>query len=138
MIQTDAQIVNDRIKRRISVVQKIYLVIIIFIGLGLMSNIFRQKQPGEIAESITAIAIYGLIYYGIKFKKSWVVHYTLIISAFSCFWYFLCIIYPAKSVYELFSKVIYCLLLLFFGYQLKFFRKKEINLFFKTKGQILF
>jgi hypothetical protein len=111
MIQTDAQIVNDRIKRRISVVQKIYLVIIIFIG---------------------------LIYYGIKFKKSWVVHYTLIISAFSCFWYFLCIIYPAKSVYELFSKVIYCLLLLFFGYQLKFFRKKEINLFFKTKGQILF
>jgi hypothetical protein len=82
--------------------------------------------------------MYWGVYVGLRSRRSWAITLVLITSAFGFFSSFCKIIDPAGDILALIGKVFSCLFLFFFGYQIIFFRKREVRLFFGTKGQVLF
>jgi hypothetical protein len=87
--------------------------------------------------------LFGLIlnlitFLGLKFRKKWVVPYVLIMSAISFIGLLITILQPAQQLAILVGKLIGVFLLIFYGYQIFFFSKREVKNLFNTQGVEIF
>jgi hypothetical protein len=129
---------EDRTEKAILRIQKVYLVLAILGVVSALSNLFEQSSLQEIAEDFVFVIVYGTVYFALRRRKSWIIPLVMIISAFSCIWFLIVIFQPAVDVTMLLTKIVVGLLFFFFAYQINFFRKPEVRLFFRAKGHELF
>lgn len=90
--------------------------------------------------SLTALlnlAIYWVIYFGLRHRKEWVITLVLISSALNCIFCFFHIMQPAEDVKTLIGKVFGLLLLLFFAYNIVFFRRSQVREVFADKDTLV-
>jgi len=127
-----------RIETIVRRVQKLYLAFAILGFFGTLVYIFRQANFLKISETFLFAFIDGSIYFALRRRKSWVIPLVLITSAFSCIRLLIFIFQPAEDIKMLLVKIIGGLLFLFFAYQINFFRKSEVRLFFGSHGHELF
>ena len=118
--------------------QKIYLALAILGVLGALSELFGQPSLREISEDFVFLLVFWGVYFGLRRRRSWVIPLVLITSAFSCIRFLFFILQPAVDVMMLLSKILACLLLLFFAWQIVSFLKPELRLLFGDKDQVLF
>jgi len=139
-ILANGKLQDDKIEKILTWLQRVYLVLIILNGASLLFQLvdFEQSKLREIDETAIGLAMYWGVYVGLRSRRSWAITLVLITSAFGFFSSFCKIIDPAGDILALIGKVFSCLFLFFFGYQIIFFRKREVRLFFGTKGQVLF
>jgi hypothetical protein len=127
----------------VQTIQKIYLVLIVLSVLGTLGLLLgmtpRLSALGPLAALQTSLvtAIECVIYLGLRWRRKWVITLVLIFSALSCATIFFNIMHPAEYMRELFSKLVGILLLLFYGYQIYFFRRKDVRERFGDKGTLV-
>jgi hypothetical protein len=119
-------------------VQKAYLALAILGVLVTLVYIFRQANFLKISWSFLFVLVDGSIYFALRSRRSWVIPLVLIISAFSCINFLIFIFQPAEDIRTILIKVFAGLSFLFFAYQINFFGKSEVRLFFGAKGHELF
>ena len=129
---------EDRIEKIVLRIQRTYLALAILGFLSALSSIFGQPSLRDISEDFVFMLVYVLVYFGLRRRRSWVIPLILITSAFACIGFLIGILQPAVDVMMVLSKILIVLLFLFFAYQIVFFRKPEVRLFFGAKGQELF
>jgi hypothetical protein len=135
-----AILAEDRIGMLIGRFKILYLVVscfgfLSFVGLFLG---FGDKPLMENKETIISFLIYATTYFGLKSRKPWVVDFILIISAFGILRTLLSLSdYPA-DLYGLVQRVFTFFWGLIFAYQIFYFSRKEVKMFFNDKGSTLF
>ena len=131
---------EHRIEEILTRLRRIYLAFIVLAGVFLPFELigFEQSNLPKIVGSAVGFGINGTVYIGLRRRRSWVIPLVLVTSAFGFFWAFCSMMDPAGDIWALFRKAFCCLLMFFFGYQISFFTKPQVRLFFGTKGQVLF
>ena len=139
-ITANGNLQKGKIERILTRLRKIYLVLVILdcITLPFALIDFDQSNFRLIGESAISLVINLGAYIGLRRRRSWVIPLVLVTSAFGCFVNFCVIINPADDALALAVKILRSLLLFFYGYQLSFFPKRQVRLFFGAKGQVLF
>ncbi len=90
----------------------------------------------HVAQDVLLATLYGCAYFGPAIQKKWVITLVLIVSAFGCISGFVNVIQPAGDIKALLAKIFFSLWLLFFGYQIVFFRKANVRGLFRDKGTL--
>lgn len=94
------------------------------------------ELPGiELALDLLTV---GVIYFGLRERKHWVVPFALIESIAHCCWSIARVFEPADRMTALFAKIAILLMIYFYAYQVVFFRKSEVKRFFGEPGLVLF
>jgi hypothetical protein len=135
---------EDKIISAIRWIKRGYL-ILIFIGLwGLFGKIILDHTIYENLRVIIILLIDITIYYGLRYRKEWVIALILFVSTFSLIFLFLRIVLGQvateyTTVFSLtIAYIIIIALSLFYFFQIYFFSKKDVRIFWRTKGHILF
>ena len=129
---------EGRIEEIVLRIQKVYLALAILGVIATLSSIFGQSSLREISEDFVFLILLWIIYFGLRRRRSWIIPLVLIMSAYSCIRILFVIFQPADDIMMLLSKILGGLLFLFFAYQINFFRKPGVRLFFGAKGHELF
>ena len=129
---------EGRIEEIVQRIQKIYLALALLGVISTLSSIFGQSGLREISEDFFFLILLWIIYFGLRRRRSWIIPLVLIMSAYSCIRVLFVIFQPADDIVMLLGKILGVLLFLFFAYQINFFRKPEVRLFFGAKGHELF
>jgi hypothetical protein len=122
-------------------IRKLYFV---FVCIGTLDTIFNllgmseNLQKGEHWQGIINTLLYLVLYVGIRIKAKWFIPLVLIASAWLMLSTFLTSFQPALDIRGLFAKAFGILLLLFLAYQMHFFSKREVKIYFGLEGTILF
>jgi hypothetical protein len=127
-----------RIETIVQRIQKVYLAFAILGVFGTVSYIFRQADFLKILEASFFVLVDGSIYFALRSRKSWVIPLVLITSAFSCIRLLIFFFQPAEDIRTILIKIFAGLFFFFFAYQINFFRKSEVRLFFGSHGHELF
>jgi hypothetical protein len=132
---------EEKIHNLLRRVQKVYLLLLFLVGLFtlplLTSIIDGPPIPEKELESLLQFVLYLMIYLGLRSKKSWVIPFILLTSAFSSLLFFLQFLAPATDLKSLMVKVVAALLSLFFVYQMIIFSRKEVRSHFGSSKQII-
>jgi hypothetical protein len=130
---------SDKIQRIVTVLQRVYLALAVLGVLGL-PLIYFVKSPGveTLLQGVLVAVLDGVSYIGLRLRRSWVITLILIVSIFGCLGMFVQILQPADEIKALLDKVVRVLILLFFAYQIYFFRKPEVRRLFADKGYLVF
>jgi hypothetical protein len=83
------------------------------------------------------LAVYWVIYFGLRHKREWVIVLIFISSALNGISCFFDIMQPAQDLKSLISKFVLFLLFLFFAYNLIFFRRKNVREVFSDKDTLV-
>ena len=121
-------------------IQKFYLILLCFVIIDLVSRIPDIKNSvisQNWLEHAITLSTTTCIYIGLKTRAKWTVPLILFISAYGLFKAYLIGIQPTEGVMDLVYKCIAVLLVIFSTYQLIFFTKKEVKLFFNVRGTIV-
>ena len=129
---------QGEIQKSISWIQKIYLTLLIIFFLRTLAILWKEPIYKETYDDLISMFVFGTAYYGPLRKRSWVIPLILIASAYSIFWRFVDLLQPANDFSMLISKFLGVLLIFFFAYQIIFFRKNEVNLYFGARGRLIF
>lgn len=119
-------------------IQRFYLLLTILGLFTLSLVVFSRGFQRRYLEEFIILIIFGIIYFGLKRRKVWVIMLILIFSVFQCLGALFKIIQPAEDIGTLLLKLISCLLFFFYAYQLSFFRRKEVRTLFGDQGVVLF
>lgn len=137
-IKTELQIKQDRLQAVIIWIQRLYLLLaLIFTPLCILVLI-KAGLTTAFWHGLLSVLIYITIYFGLRQRRSWVIHLVLIVSAIGIFGKFLNIIHPVATSLELTIKLFDVLLFIFYLYQLTFFSKREVKNIFGEKGKTIF
>ncbi|WP_041285873.1 hypothetical protein [Desulfomonile tiedjei] len=117
-------------------IQKTYLFIGIVCIIGLPVLIVRS-ETWTILSGVFVATVYWAIYFGLRYRRGWVIILILIFSALSGVSCFFNIMQPAQDLKSLISKFFGFLLFLFFAYNLIFFRRKEVRQVFSDKDTLV-
>ena len=126
------------IKRTVLRIQQAYAVLGVLVIVSVIVSLFDRPNPRDTMEAAIILLVYGTVYLGLRRRKEWVIPLVLVSSAVSSFWAAAAVLCPAGNVEEVLAKLFNGLLLVFFVYQLVFFSRREVRLFFRSKGRILF
>jgi len=129
---------EDRIEKTVLRIQRVFLALAILGVISTLSSIFGQSSLREISEDFVFLIVLWVIYFGLRRRRSWIVPLVLITSAFSCIRVLIVIFQPADDIMMLLSKILGVLFFFFFAYQINFFCKPQVRLFFGAKGHVLF
>ncbi len=130
-----------RVNILINRIQKVYLLIIFLVALGLVHNLLSESEsssPRECAQTATTLFVYFLIYIGLKLRKEWITPLVLISSAFLLLRTFLSGFEATNGIFGLISVVGRILFVLFSAYQIQFFSKREVRNFLGSRETIIF
>ena len=128
------QTMKNRVEVVLKRIQKAYLVLTVLMLPGTISGLLHHAKAAEIGKRFIILIIYTSAYYGLRRRREWVIPLILIFSAFQCFWCFVNAVHPAENMLSVISKIFVCLLLLFFVYQMSFFRRLEVRILFGAGG----
>jgi hypothetical protein len=128
---------SDRIERTVLVIQRVYLVISILGILVLLSYLVKSRGVEALLQGALMTVLNCVSYLGLRYRQHWVITLILIVSALSCLGIFFQILQPADSVRALFDKILLVLILLFYAYQIHFFRKPEVRQLFGDRGYLV-
>jgi hypothetical protein len=134
-------VAQDEVGRRVDTIQKIYLALLAFALVGLsiqLLNLGNRAQAQNTAAAFFVVLLYAAIYFGLRHRVESMPTLVLIFSAFQCLMCFVRLMSPATDIRVLAAKVLYLLLLLFFAYQIWFFRRPEVRAHFKDTGVLVF
>ena len=124
--------------KNVVIVRRVYLALVILLAINTLTSVFVLSNIRKMLEGFIFFIVYGVIYFGLRYMKDWVIQLVLITSAFSCFWFVIRILIPSVDITALIFKLLAGLLVFFFGYQIAFFRKPEVRRFFGAKGREVF
>jgi hypothetical protein len=132
------KVARDRIERIVRIIQRVYLAIAVLLILGVPSALISASGFGHVLQDVLFVALYGAAYFGLRHRREWATTLVLIVSAFSCISGVVNVIQPAGEIKELIVKVFFFLWLLFFAYQIVFFRRTDVRGLFGDKGTLVF
>jgi len=124
--------------KNVVIVRRVYLALVILLAINTLTSVFVLSNIRKMLEGFIFFIVYGVIYFGLRYMKDWVIQLVLITSAFSFFWFVIRILIPSVDITALVFKVLASLLVFFFGYQITFFRKPEVRRLFGAKGREVF
>jgi hypothetical protein len=131
---------EEKIELQVRRIQKIYLFLLIvgilyFIGLVLGWSDRPLKAELEPSMMFFASAV---TYFGLRLRRPWVVHLILILSAFGLVNTLLSATELPSNFAILLIKALGFLFGFLCAYQMVFFSRKEVKVFFNDKGLTLF
>jgi len=129
---------HARIFQIVARIRRVYLVLLIISWLVVFWGICHPLNLRESLEALLYAILWTVIYYGLRSEESWVIPLIFINSAILCFSRLTDIFHPAENAKEIVFKVLSCLTILFFFYQILFFSKGEVRRYFGDKGKLLF
>lgn len=121
-------------------IQKFYLLLVCLGIISLVSHIPDIKESilrQDWLESAITLIIFICIYIGLRTRAKWIVPLILLYSAYGLFSAYTNGIQPAENVKDLVHKCVEVLYVIFYVYQIIFFKKKEVKLYFNVKGTII-
>ena len=125
------------IKRTVLRIQRAYLVLGVLAIVSGIVTLFDEPNLRDSWETAIYLLVYGTVYLGLRHRKKWVIPLVLFFSAVSSVWEAAAVLCPAEDVEAVLGKVLNGLLLMFFVYQFLFFSRREVRLFFDSRGRIL-
>ncbi len=117
-------------------IQKVYFLLGV-LGLFAMTFALAKSEVGQALLDVLFATIYCFIYFGLRYRKEWAITLVLILAAFNCISIFFRLMHPAQDIKTLVAKGIVLLLLLFFAYNIVFFRKPEVRALFGDKETLV-
>jgi hypothetical protein len=128
---------DSRIIQIIGRIRGIYLAFLLVTTLAIIIGIIRQIPLEKILENVFVAACIYAIYFGLLRQRLWVFPLILFNAAISCFFLIIDIFHPAGNIGAIFDKILTGLLLIFYIYQIIFFRKREVREVWGDKGKII-
>ncbi len=131
---------EDKIGIVVRRIQTIYLVLSclsIFCICGLIFGRSDRALKEEI-EPIIGVFVIGMIYLGLRLRQPWVVHLVLIFSPLGVVMNLLFAFEHSVNLTALLCKTLGFFYGVLCAYQIIFFSKKEVKVFFKDRGVTLF
>ncbi|MBI5252603.1 MAG: hypothetical protein HY912_24165, partial [Desulfomonile tiedjei] len=101
-------------------------------------DLSRSSGIGDVAQGVLFAILYGCAYFGLRRRREWAIPLVLIVSAFCCISGLVNVMQPAGDIKELLVKAFFLLWLLFFAYQIVFFRRADVRALFREKGTLVF
>jgi hypothetical protein len=127
-----------RLPRIFRVVQKAYLLLAIIAFLATLSALARSWEAEVSAQLFLWGIVYGVIYVGLRSRDGTIVPLILILSSVKCVLLFFHMMQPAGDLKALLGKAISLVFLLFFAYQIYYFRRVEVRRLFGDRGWLIF
>lgn len=137
-IPWEMRTVQDDIRRAVRRIRRVYLVLSVMASIAAFSHLLEWKGIWDVLPDVLLGTLYGLVYVGLRFRKEWVVTLILIFSALSCLGLLLLVMSPADGIRMILGKVFCLALFLFFAYNIMFFRRARVRMFFGNKGTLVF
>jgi hypothetical protein len=124
--------------RRIQIVYLILLVLALLGSIGLVLSLTSGVSAQNGFETLLTLCLTGLIYFGLRFRRAWVVHLVLICSTFGLVMTLFTLSRQAGDIVALVGKLFSCFIGLFCTYQMSLFSRKDVRTFFQDKGSTIF
>jgi hypothetical protein len=127
--------------KKVHIFKKIYLSLSCLIMLGLiymLTGISEKYSQDESVELIFPLLVCITAYYGLKYKTKWAIPLLLITAVFMILSTFINILRPANDLFAFINKIVDLVFVMFYGYQIFFFSKKEVKQYFGVKGTVIF
>jgi hypothetical protein len=128
----------ERISTIIGRIQKVYFCILCLGAIGLVGSVIAAKYSLAQHLQVANLLIVFLIYFGLRRKKHWVVILILISSPCVLLGTLLLFFQPPIDFIGLVVKCVELMIILFCGYQINFFSKREVRKLYGVKGTIIF
>jgi hypothetical protein len=119
-------------------IQKVYIALVILVCLGTILKYFQDSTIQSYFGHVLLAFCFLLAYFGLKQKTGWVIPFILVSSALGCLSEIANFLIPALNMEMLFDKILDGFLLFFFAYQIMFFSKQEVRLFFGFRGHFFY
>lgn len=103
-----------------------------------ISGISENSPKGETWQGVINSLLYLVLYIGLRLKTKWFIPLALISSAWFLLSTFLTILQPALDIPGLLAKAVGIIIVLFFAYQMHFFAKREVKIYFGLEGTVFF
>ena len=123
---------------RLRTIQKIYLAFALLGSLDTSIHLLKSAEMSYVLPCALFATVDFLIYFGLRYRRGWVVTLLLIFAAYSCFASFIGALSPAENLKTLFAKIVVLLLLFFFAYNIMFFSKPRVRALFRDRGTLVF
>ncbi|MFH1113532.1 MAG: PDZ domain-containing protein [Pseudomonadota bacterium] len=137
-VPSEMRTAQDKIRRAVRRIQRVYLVFSVAAFLMVLSHLMEWKGIWDVLPGLSFGILYGLVYVGLRYRKEWVVTLILIFSAVSCLRFFILVMSPGENIRMMLAKVFGLALLLFFAYNIMFFRRARVRMLFGDKGTLVF
>ena len=129
---------KNKIEKIVIRIRRVYIALAIFMFIStIIFAIVYQPNLKDLLERILVVLLYLSIYFGLRRRKVWVIPLVLIASALLSVTHIIGILYPPDIINIVVSRILDGLFLLFYSYQMFFFVRRDVGLFFGTKGRIL-
>jgi hypothetical protein len=132
---------NDRIIIITNRFRKVYIALLCIGTLTVISDILGVSEnvsKSETWQAVINLLLYLIIYAGLRLKTKWLIPLALISSAWFLMSTFLSTLQPVVDIPGLIAKVLGMIFFLFFAYQMHFFSKREVKIYFGTEGTVFF
>lgn len=123
------------IEKRILWIRRTYFILILISSAFLIISCFMVSSKTDQSfsyESLITVIAYSLVYYGLLRRKPWTINLVLIVSALSIILGMVYIFIPIFRVIDLVGKGVNMFFLLFFMFQIYFFRRDVVKKLFMT------
>jgi hypothetical protein len=136
---------KDKIVSTVNFIRKVYLMLILLGIIGsceIISDVINKQNVGQNVAILISIIIDIVIHYGLKHWKKWVVPLIIFASTLSIIHLTVSTASGAvasqnTNIFSLtISYVMIIAMLFFYSFQIYFFTKKEVKIFWGIKGQI--
>jgi hypothetical protein len=129
---------SDRAEKVVRRLQWLHIALVVGLLLYAPASLRDDSSGAQALLSVAVAGLFGLIYFGLRARREWVVPLVLVSAAFACLQAAIVILHPAGEAGVLVTKVPAGLALWFFGYQLAFFSRPEVRALFKHHGRVVF
>jgi hypothetical protein len=129
---------SDKVQRIVVVIQRAYLALALLGIVFLLSDLVKSRGVEALLQGCLLTALCGVSYVGLRHRRDWVITLILIISALGILGQVFGILEPANDIRALLDKILRVVILLFYAYQIHFFRKPDVRQLFRDKGYLVF
>lgn len=132
---------DDRIITIANRIRKVYFVLLcigIINTINDLTGISENVPKTETWQGVINTLLFVTIYFGLRSKRKWLIPLVLIASAWFLLSTLLSTFQPAVDIMGLVTKAVGMISVLFFAYQMHFFSKKEVKIYFGLEGTIFF
>lgn len=130
-----------RISSTVVIIRKIYFTLLFLGVLGLVylaSGVSHVYGGKDIPGYLIFCLIVSIKYYGLRFRRTWVVPLILYASALGIIRILFTGVNAENGVIMVIGVPVFFMMVLFYAYQIYFFSRTDVNRFFGRKGLIFF
>lgn len=135
---TAKKLTDERIITITCRIQKAYGVFLFLGTFDTLFNFLENVPKGEYFQRIISLLFFMFIYIGLRFKKTWFIPLVLISSVWFLINTFLIAFQPAQEISDLIPKLSGIIFALFAFYQVQFFSRREVKVYFGVKEATIF